>query len=1563
MRKSLLFLCLLAISTLAFAQPNSGLEARYNFTNGSLGDAANGNNLTQTGTALTSENDRFGITNNAISLTGDFLSRPDIAFPNDPFNYGNTGTVSLWVKSNTNDANERVIYNDAQNRADQADNDWTGHYIYLKDGKIGAGIQHRFQNTLVGIRGGKTLSERNINDGLWHHVVFTFESTLSSSPSGQTDFGRLIGQLFIDGVNDSQVNVNQSFSAFIAPGSAMGQPHDQNGPIKIAQNFSENLPATEVYEDGIDDINIYTRILTPVEIVNTGQASGFCLPPNSNLLSAVNTMNNATDLNIAGFSGQNYDIAYHKANEAFSAATIIATVNASNPVTGLDANTDYVAYLREDCTNNTSAWSPAIPFTTTRTIGRIYVDVDATGGNNGSDWANAYNRIEDAVNLVTANEEIWVAEGTYTADVVIQNRLTTILFDEDGVSVYGGFAGTETAIDQRIIGQNETIFSGDLLGNDLQNVDFNETTRGENTMNVVWIEADNITLDGLTISGGFANANPGVRKLGAGIYKEFTATNLTINQCIIKDNVADDGAGGLYFRQEANAAGSGFLKITNTIFQNNLSVYGAGIYSYVNGGFTLNIEISNCIFNGNVTKNRGTNEGFAGSSAWIRSIGSTSTLNLDLINNVHVNNEDLAVRAGINNFTRTTLGIGQTNGVFNANVANSIFYENSNPAGNNAVSISSVIDTISDIITVKNSIDADGFSNIPAQDQTSNITSNPLFTDFANADFSLQATSPAVDSGDNASVVYPLDFNNNSRQFNGTVDMGAFELNSVPPTTVTLTINAPVGNGTTSPVAGTYTFTQNENVNIEAIPDANWFFAGWSGDLVSSSLMETIQMSTDKIITATFTNVAPPIFVDVDATGNNDGTSWANAFNTIQAALTSAGSPSSITQIWIAEGIYKPGTANTATYTLPSNIELYGGFDGTETIISERDFRANQTILDGDLNGDDANNTPDRPVTRTDNARSIITITGNDTFIDGFTIQNGYAAGNSLESNNGAAIFKVQAVRRMTVKNCIIQDNYATSSAAGIFAFFEGSGFIRSYNNQFLNNRAGWGTGLYVVTVGNNAMSVFANVYNNLFADNIAGNFNAGGGFSGSAMWFRSLAGNGATLNANIVNNTITRSQDDGIDPSVVTHTPIGIEQANNAQIRTNFYNNIVWNNTGTNGVPTAPISNVVNNSPGSVLVVSNSVINMALIPAAASNATSTIVADPLFTNGNNDFTLQNNSPAIEHGSNSLLPTILTQDLAGNQRIFGTNVDAGAYESQSVITTVTLTATTVGSGTVTPASGTTYNSGDTANLTANPDTGWQFDGWSGDLTSTNATETLLMDADKTVTATFSQIQFDLTVNVLGNGTVTPTTGTSFNSGDTANLTATPDTGWQFDGWSGDLTSTDATETLLMDADKTVTATFSEIDYAINVSIINGSGTVTISPAAPYNIGDVVTISATADTNWQFEGYSGDISSTVNPFTFTLGAQNYDIDLSFDSTLGLTSFTKSNLKLYPNPASSSITIQSDINLKKVDMYNAVGAKVITTTNTKINVSHLSSGLYMIKVEGDQGQTASLKFIKQ
>ncbi len=181
----------------------------------------------------------------------------------------------------------------------------------------------------------------------------------------------------------------------------------------------------------------------------------------------------------------------------------------------------------------------------------------------------------------------------------------------------------------------------------------------------------------------------------------------------------------------------------------------------------------------------------------------------------------------------------------------------------------------------------------------------------------------------------------------------------------------------------------------------------------------------------------------------------------------------------------------------------------------------------------------------------------------------------------------------------------------------------------------------------------------------------------------------------------------------------------------------------------------------------------------------------------------------------------------------------------------TLTTNTVGNGSISlNPSGGTYPDGTVVTLTASPDPGWQFDGWSGAVTGTTNPISLTMDANKSVTATFSEIpviQYTLTVGTVGTGSVALSpTGGVYDDGTVVTLTATAGSGWQFDNWSGALSGSTNPTTITMDANKSVTANFSEIPttYTVGNTTVFGTSTTTANRRAmPFTMPENGTISS------------------------------------------------------------------------------------------------------------------------
>ncbi|GAH70013.1 unnamed protein product, partial [marine sediment metagenome] len=190
-----------------------------------------------------------------------------------------------------------------------------------------------------------------------------------------------------------------------------------------------------------------------------------------------------------------------------------------------------------------------------------------------------------------------------------------------------------------------------------------------------------------------------------------------------------------------------------------------------------------------------------------------------------------------------------------------------------------------------------------------------------------------------------------------------------------------------------------------------------------------------------------------------------------------------------------------------------------------------------------------------------------------------------------------------------------------------------------------------------------------------------------------------------------------------------------------------------------------------------------------------------------------------------------------------------------------------GSGTTEPAVGEhSYPADEVISITATSASGWDFVNWTGDVADPDsATTTVTMDSPKTVTANFELIPvtYTLTMAVDGSGTTEPAVGEhSYPADEVISITATSASGWDFVNWTGDVADPDsATTTVTMDSPKTVTANFELIPVTYTLTMaVDGSGTT--EPAVgehSYPADEVVSITATSASGWDFVNWTGDVA--------------------------------------------------------------------------------------------------------
>lgn len=200
-------------------------------------------------------------------------------------------------------------------------------------------------------------------------------------------------------------------------------------------------------------------------------------------------------------------------------------------------------------------------------------------------------------------------------------------------------------------------------------------------------------------------------------------------------------------------------------------------------------------------------------------------------------------------------------------------------------------------------------------------------------------------------------------------------------------------------------------------------------------------------------------------------------------------------------------------------------------------------------------------------------------------------------------------------------------------------------------------------------------------------------------------------------------------------------------------------------------------------------------------------------------------------------------------------------------------------GAVTPASG-MFNEGTEVELKATPIDEYIFKNWTGDASGNDNPLKVIMLDDKNITAVFEKVDYALTLDVIGEGTVNQeivlakSSSTDYESGTTVQLTAVPDTEWKFVEWSGDHTGTENPIQLKMDQAMTITAKFEKVSYSLAIEI-NGNGTIdeaiiqAKSASKDYESGTTVQLTAVPEDQWEFVGWSGDYTGAENPIQITI----------------------------------------------------------------------------------------------
>jgi len=209
-----------------------------------------------------------------------------------------------------------------------------------------------------------------------------------------------------------------------------------------------------------------------------------------------------------------------------------------------------------------------------------------------------------------------------------------------------------------------------------------------------------------------------------------------------------------------------------------------------------------------------------------------------------------------------------------------------------------------------------------------------------------------------------------------------------------------------------------------------------------------------------------------------------------------------------------------------------------------------------------------------------------------------------------------------------------------------------------------------------------------------------------------------------------------------------------------------------------------------------------------------------------------------------------------------------------------------------------YEPGDIVTLTAHPDEGYNFLGWSGDASGATNNLVVTMDASREITAKFAR---PLTLSVSGSGgsVNVESPKATYYEGDYVTLHAVPEPGNAFSQWSGDASGNANPYVVYMDANKSITANFLPIQRSLYLAATNGQ--IAADPVKNfYDNGETVFLTATAAEGFDFAGWSGDAGGTNNPLSVVMDS-NKSITAMFAARPRSLTLVATNGTITPTPA--------------------------------------------------------------
>lgn len=396
------------------------------------------------------------------------------------------------------------------------------------------------------------------------------------------------------------------------------------------------------------------------------------------------------------------------------------------------------------------------------------------------------------------------------------------------------------------------------------------------------------------------------------------------------------------------------------------------------------------------------------------------------------------------------------------------------------------------------------------------------------------------------------------------------------------------------------------------------------------------------------------IYVSQLSSGLQNGTSWSNAYgaNQVQEAINSATIGD---EIWVSCGTFTPGSNRSISFSMRNGVSILGGFLGNETNLAQRDLSCGScSILSGEIGNQNS---------LLDNSYHVISNQNLDetAIINGFQIINAYDERTPSTSEGlGGGIYNMgSGVGNMCgpkILNCIFRNNHSGFGGA-IFnnGFSAGNSSPHIENCFFEENVAFQGGGAKdnFGLDGNASPSIFNCVFLNNSAPIAGAIYCWGGGVGNSSPYI---------LNSTFYGNQATNGDAGAIICDNVDWNGIDFSGTSNITVK----NSIFWGNSATmrgdqfflkeSSTFSASFSCIDTLNSSGLDVISGS--NFGNVFSNPLFLNPTMAEDCLF-NTEDALHLVQNSPCINSGDNT---TVISEDIAGNYRIYGENIDMGAYE-------------------------------------------------------------------------------------------------------------------------------------------------------------------------------------------------------------------------------------------------------------------------------------------------------------